>query len=71
MDWLTAYNGVPIRVALYLLIFWPTVGYYIYSDATKRSLSLPKARGVAYGALGLVGLVIYLSQRARSEEDSA
>lgn len=65
MDWLTAYNGLLVRVGLYLLVFWPTVGYYVYRDATKRDLSSPKLRGVAYGLLGALGLLIYLSQKAR------
>ncbi len=70
MDWLTAYNGLLVRVGLYLLIFWPTVGYYIYRDATKRNLSSPKIQGVAYGVLGILGLVIYISQKARVEANS-
>lgn len=65
MDWLTAYNGLLVRVGLYLLVFWPTVGYYVYRDATKRDLSSPKLRGVAYGFLGALGLLIYLSQKGR------
>lgn len=36
MSLLTAYNGVLIRVGLYLLIFWPTIGYYLYSNLEKR-----------------------------------
>jgi len=71
MDWLTAYNGLLVRVGLYLLIFWPTIGYYIYRDATKRNLSSPKIRGIAYGILGIIGLVIYVSQKERAEANSA
>ena len=67
MDCLTAYNGLLVRVGLYLLIFWPTVGYYVYRDATKRDLSSPKLRGVVYGFLGILGLLVYLSQKARGE----
>lgn len=70
MDWLTAYNGLLVRVGLYLLIFWPTVGYYVYRDTTKRDLSSPKLRGVTYGFLGILGLLIYMSQKARGETDS-
>jgi len=71
MGWLTAYNGLLVRVGLYLLIFWPTVGYYIYRDTTKRNLSSPKIRGSAYGILGIIGLVIYISQKERAEANSA
>jgi hypothetical protein len=71
MDWLAAYNGFLVRVGLYLMIFWPTVGYYVYRDTMKRNLSSPKVRGVAYGAFGILGLVIYVSQKARTEADSA
>ncbi|WP_135828239.1 hypothetical protein [Halorussus halobius] len=60
MDWLAAYNGVLVRVGLYLFVFWPTVGYYVYRDATKRELSAPMLRGVAYGVFGIVGLVVYV-----------
>jgi len=71
MDWLTAYNGLLVRVGLYLLIFWPTIGYYIYRDATKRNISSPKVRGVAYGILGILGLLIYMFQKNRVETNSA
>lgn len=70
MNWLTAYNGLLVRVGLYLLVFWPTVGYYIYRDATKRNLSSPKIRGVAYGVLGMLGLLIYMAQKAGGETNS-
>lgn len=63
MEWLTAYNGVLVRVGLYLLIFWPTVGYYIYRDSRKRGLSSAKIREVGYGFLGILGLFIYLYQK--------
>lgn len=71
MDWFAAYNGFPVRVGLYLVILWPTVGYYVYRDSMKRNLSSPKLRGVAYGAFGILGLVMYLSRKARTETDSA
>lgn len=61
MSLLTAYNGVLVRVGLYLLIFWPTVGYYVYNDSQNRGLSNPHLRGVALGFLGILGLVIHLS----------
>ena len=61
MSLLTAYNGVLIRVGLYLLVFWPTVGYYVYSDSEKRGFSNPQLRGVVLGFLGILGLLIHLS----------
>lgn len=70
MDWVTAYNGLLVRVGLYLLIFWPTVGYYVYRDATKHNLSSPKVRGIAYGFLGILGLFIYMAQKERTEANS-
>ncbi|WP_254538598.1 hypothetical protein [Halomarina litorea] len=71
MDWLTAYYGLFVRVGLYLLIFWPTVGYYVYRDSTKRGLSSPKLRGVVYGVFGILGLLVYLAQKQREKTDSA
>lgn len=65
MEWLTASNGILVRVGLYLLLFWPTVGYYVYRDATRRDLSSPKIRGAAYGVLGILGLLIYLTQKSK------
>ena len=59
MSLLTAYNGLLIRLGLYLLIFWPTVGYYVYSDSEKRGLKNPQLRGIVLGFLGIVGLVIH------------
>lgn len=70
MDWVTAYNGLLVRVSLYLLVFWPTVGYYVYRDAAKRNLSSPKVRGIVYGFLGILGLFIYMAQKARTEANS-
>ncbi|OAQ52580.1 hypothetical protein HTG_13225 [Natrinema mahii] len=70
MEWLSAYNGVLIRVGLYLLIFWPTVGYYVYEDSKKRGFFSPKIRGIAYWFLGVLGLFIYLSQKARANTNS-
>lgn len=65
MDLLTAYNGLLIRVGLYLLVFWPTVGYYVYQDAEKRDLSNARLRGIALGFLGILGLFIHLGIRER------
>lgn len=67
MDILTAYNGALLRIGLYLLIFWPTVGYYVYRDSKRREYSSPRVRGFAYGFFGLLGLVMYISRRSRSE----
>jgi hypothetical protein len=64
---LTAYNGLLIRVGLYLLVFWPTVGYYVHSDSEKRGLANSKLRGVALGFLGILGLLIHLALVQRRE----
>ena len=61
MSLVTAYNGLPVRVGVYLLVFWPTVGYYVYSDSETRGLSDPRLRGVAFGFLGIPGLLVDLS----------
>lgn len=60
MSLLAAYNGLLIRMGLYLLVFWPTVGYYVYSDSEKRGLSSPRFRGVILGFLGILGLLVHL-----------
>ena len=60
MSLLTTYNGLLVRVGLYLLVFWPTVGYYVYSDSEKRRISNPQLRGVVLGFLGIPGLLIHL-----------
>lgn len=65
MDLLTVYNGLLIRVGLYLLVFWPTVGYYIYQDAEKRDLSNARLRSIVLGFLGILGLLIHLGVRER------
>ena len=70
MDLLTTGNGVFIRLGLYLLIFWPTVGYYVHEDAKKRGLSSPTLRGIAYGFLGILGLLLYLAQKSRANTNS-
>ncbi len=66
MDILTAYNGALLRIGLYLLIFWPTVGYYVYRDSKNRNLSYPHIRGVIYGFFGLLGLISYISRKSKS-----
>lgn len=60
MNLLLAYNGILLRVGLYELIFWPTVGYYVYSDSKQRGLGNPHLRGIVLGVLGIVGLVIHV-----------
>ena len=60
MSLLTAYSGLLIRMGLYLLIFWPTVGSYVYSDSEKKELSNPRLRGLVLGFLGILGLLIHL-----------
>lgn len=60
MSLLTAYNGLLVRVGLYLLIFWPTVGYYVYSDSEKREFSNSQLRGVVLGFLGILGSLVHL-----------
>jgi len=67
MGVLTAYSGLLIRVGLYLLVFWPTVGYYVYSDAKKQNLSNPQLRGLVLGVLGLAGLLVHLSLVRRGD----
>jgi hypothetical protein len=60
MSLLAAYNGALVRMGLYLLVFWPTVGYYVYSDSEKRGFSNPRFRGVILGFLGILGLLVHL-----------
>lgn len=67
MSLLTAYNGLLIRVGLYLLIFWPTVGYYVSSDSEKRGLRNPQLRGILLGFLGILGLLIHLGMVQRQD----
>lgn len=66
MDVLAAYNGLLLRMGLYLLIFWPTVGYYVYQDSKKRNRSSPHLRGFVYGFFGLLGLIACISRKGRS-----
>lgn len=66
MDILTAYNGLLLRMGLYLLIFWPTVGYYVYQDSNKRGCSSPFIRGLTYGFFGILGLFVYFARKSRS-----
>ena len=59
---LTACNGLLVCIGLYLLLFWLTVGYYVYSDSEKREFSNPQLRGVVLGILGLL-VNLYIVQR--------
>ncbi|MDZ7687204.1 MAG: hypothetical protein U5J64_00525 [Halobacteriales archaeon] len=63
---LTAYDGLLVRAGLYLVVFWPTVGYYVYDDSKKRGLRNPSLRGVFYGFFGLLGLVVYMVRKGRA-----
>ena len=63
-----AYNGVLVRVGLYLLVFWPTVGYYVYSDSDNRDLATPRIRGVILGFFGIPGLLLHLALVERQEK---
>jgi len=60
MDPISAYNGAFIRLGLYVLIFWPIVGYYVYVKSKEQGLSNPKVRGIVLGFLGIPGLLIHL-----------
>lgn len=69
MDALVAYDGLLLRVGLYLLVFWPTVGHYVYRDrdAEGRGRPSPGLTGLVYGSLGLLGLALSLPRRDRRE----
>jgi hypothetical protein len=71
MDIVTAYNGALLRIGLYLLIFWPTVGYYMYQDSKKRGRSSPRLRGVIYGFFGILGLIAYISRKGGSDSSDS
>ena len=58
-----------VRFLGYLLVFWPTVGYYVYDDSRRRGHAHPVARGVAFGFLGVVGVFVHL--RTRRERPDA
>lgn len=60
--------GLLVRVALYWLVFWPTVGYYVYTDAGRRELPRQRLLAVGFGALGVVGLIGYLWWRDRDAD---
>ncbi|RCU47024.1 hypothetical protein DU504_06725 [Haloplanus salinus] len=56
-----SFHRVSIRVERYLLVFWPTAGYYVCSGSGERGASDPQLRGVAWGSLDILGLFIRLS----------
>ncbi|MFB6164298.1 MAG: hypothetical protein ABEJ31_03990 [Haloarculaceae archaeon] len=66
MGLLTAYDGLLVRLGIYLLLFWPTVGYYVYADSRKRGMANPVGRGVILGFLGVAGLFAHLATAPRS-----
>ena len=67
MDILSASNGALLGMALYLLIFWPTVGNYVYQDSKKRNLSSPYVRGFVSGFFGVLGAIAHFLPRGKSE----
>lgn len=44
MSLLTAYHEFLVRVRSYLLVFWSTVGYYVYLNSEKREFKNPRLR---------------------------
>ena len=66
MDLLAWGNGLIIRLGLYLLIFWPTVGYYVYTDLQKRDANRSVLKSLGYGFFGILGLFVYLAKRDRA-----
>ena len=67
MDLLTWGNGLIVHLGLYLLIFWPTVGYYVYTGLQKRDAKNSVLKGLGYGFLGVLGLFVYLARRERAK----
>lgn len=63
----TVGDSLLLRVGLYLLAFWPTVGYYVYADSKRRGLSRPRLRAAALGFLGVAGLLVHLNLRGREQ----
>jgi hypothetical protein len=62
-------NGALLRIGLYLLLFWPTVGFDVYRDAKHRGTSRPLARGVGFGVFGIAGLLAYETRKATGERN--
>jgi hypothetical protein len=69
MDFLAG-NGALLRIGLYLLLFWPTVGFYVYRDAKRRAVSRPLARGVGFGLFGIAGLLAYEARKTTDESET-
>lgn len=67
MDLLTVGNGLIVRLGLYLLIFWPTVGYYIFTDLQQRDANRPVLKSIGYGFFGILGLFAYLAKQERAK----
>ncbi|WP_458188741.1 hypothetical protein [Haladaptatus sp. NG-WS-4] len=63
MDVLGASDGAVVRLVLYLLVFWPTAGYYVYRESTRREQSAPLVRALVVGFFGIAGLAAYLYRR--------
>lgn len=55
MNILTAYNGALLRVGFYLLIFWPTVEYYVYQTVKIRAVRHHIFVGWSMGSSGYSG----------------
>ena len=70
MDLLTTYSGLFLRVGLYPLIFWPTVGYYVYHDSKQRGIASPRLRGIFNGFFRIAGIAVYLVQKERAKTGS-
>jgi len=68
MDIAGLLSGPFVRVVLYLLIFWPTVGYYVYRDTKRRETSSPRLKGAVYGFFGIAGVLIYEMQKSTVRE---
>jgi hypothetical protein len=66
---LLAGNGALVRLGLYVLLFWPTVGFYVYRDAKRRAVSRPLGRGVGFGFFGIAGLLAYEVRKATDESE--
>lgn len=63
------YDILLIHIGVYLLLFWPTVGYYVYSDSRKQGINHTKSRGFLLGFLGIIGLLIHIgAMRDRVEQ---
>ena len=62
-------NGLLVRFILYELIFWPIVGYYVFSDSKKRNMSKPQLRGFILGFLGVIGVFIHFYYQAENKDD--